>query len=108
MKINLHQLLLFPFKPFKPFHRCAQFNRFAPSSLGGLTSRFLLPRDAGEDQGGGLNDWNFLNDLNSGLRDPLLISPFVRGRQRGVSTATPSWRPPAGPCHARERNPCCR
>ncbi len=25
----------------------------------------VLPRDAGEDKGGGLNDWNFLNELNA-------------------------------------------
>jgi hypothetical protein len=28
-----------------------------------LTS--VLPRDAGEDEGGGLNDLNFLNELNA-------------------------------------------
>jgi hypothetical protein len=25
----------------------------------------FLPRDAGEDKGGGLNDWNILNGLNT-------------------------------------------
>jgi hypothetical protein len=29
------------------------------------TSTSFLPRDAGEDEGGGLNDWNDWNDLNA-------------------------------------------
>ena len=43
------------FKTFKPFNRFAPFN--SPTSF--------LPRVAGEDEGGGLNDLNFLNELNS-------------------------------------------
>ena len=42
------------FKSFKPLNRCAQFK--PPTSV--------LPRDAGEDEGEGLNGLNFLNDLN--------------------------------------------
>ena len=42
------------FKTFKPFNRCAQFN---PPPL-------VLPRGAGEDEGGGLIVLNGLNDLN--------------------------------------------
>ena len=40
------------FKPFKAFNRHAPLNPH------------LLPRDAGEDEGGGLNDLNGLNHLN--------------------------------------------
>ncbi len=29
-----------------------------------VQARAALPRDAGEDKGGGLNDLNFLNELN--------------------------------------------
>jgi hypothetical protein len=36
----------------------------AVQSVQALTS--VLPRDAGEDAGGGLNDLNFLNELNPG------------------------------------------
>jgi hypothetical protein len=44
------------FKKFKPFNRCAPIK--PPPSI--------LPRDAGEERGGGLNGLNFLNDLNPG------------------------------------------
>ena len=50
------------FKPFK------SFNRFAEPALsaaeGSNPLPLVLPRDAGEDEGGGLNGLNFLNDLN--------------------------------------------
>jgi len=42
------------FKTLKPLNRCAPFN---PPPL-------VLPRDAGEDEGGGLSDLNGLNILN--------------------------------------------
>ena len=42
------------FKTFKPFNRYAPFK---PPPL-------VLPRDAGEDEGRGFNDLNFLNGLN--------------------------------------------
>jgi hypothetical protein len=42
------------FKSFKPFNRCAPFK----------PSPYILPRDAGEDRGGGLNGLNVLNVLN--------------------------------------------
>ena len=42
------------FKPFKPFNRCAPFN---PPPL-------VLPRVAGEEEGGGLIVLNGLNVLN--------------------------------------------
>lgn len=38
----------------------AQFETFKPFK----PSPLFLPRDAGEDEGGGLNDWNDWNDLN--------------------------------------------
>jgi hypothetical protein len=41
--------------PFVPIVQVVQVVQ-APTSF--------LPRVAGEDEGGGLNDWNFLNDLN--------------------------------------------
>jgi hypothetical protein len=42
------------FKKFKPFNRCAPFN----------PPLFIFSRDAGEERGEGLNDWNGLNVLN--------------------------------------------
>jgi hypothetical protein len=30
-------------------------------------------RDAGEDEGGGLNDWNYLNELNSPIGRYIII-----------------------------------
>jgi hypothetical protein len=45
------------FKPFKPPPRIKVRGRL-----------YFLPRDAGEDAGGGLNDWNFLNDWNPNWR----------------------------------------
>jgi hypothetical protein len=48
------------FKTFKSFNRFAPFN--SPTSF--------LPRVAGEDEGGGLNDLNFWNALNCSGLDP--------------------------------------
>jgi hypothetical protein len=38
--------------------------QFVPNVQAVQTPTYFLPRDAGEDEGGGLNDWNELNDLN--------------------------------------------
>ena len=45
---------------FNPFNRFARFNRYAPFK----PPTSFLPRDAGEDEGGGLNGLNDLNCLN--------------------------------------------
>ena len=39
----------------------------------------VLPRNAGEDEGGGLNDWNFLNEWNP-LLDHRPIASLWRAR----------------------------
>ena len=45
-----------PFKTFQSFNRCAPFKPF-------LGRRDFLPATAGEDEGGGLNDLNGLNQF---------------------------------------------
>jgi hypothetical protein len=50
------------FKTFKPFNRYAPFK--PPPRITSGAGSLVLPRDAGEDEGGGFNDLNFLNDLN--------------------------------------------
>jgi hypothetical protein len=47
-----------PFKAFKSFKTFKMFKMFKPLPRSS-------PADAGEEEGGGLNDWNFLNDLNA-------------------------------------------
>jgi hypothetical protein len=60
------------FKPFKPFNRSAQSvsivqvvpNVQAPPRITSGAGSLFLPRDAGEDEEGGLNRAQRLNDLN--------------------------------------------
>jgi hypothetical protein len=54
-------LILLSFKTFKTFNRYAPFK---PSPFFEAATIGFLPRDAGEDEGGGLNVLNGLNDLN--------------------------------------------
>ena len=50
------------FQSFKSFQAFKTFNRYAPFN----SPCFILPRDnAGEERGGGWNDWNGLNVWNS-------------------------------------------
>jgi hypothetical protein len=48
---------------FQPSPLKARSSPHLSKRVPALTS--VLPRDAGEDKGGGLNDWNFLNELNA-------------------------------------------